>query len=74
MGLSSFGWPEMIVAIAVVIAVVVSVWVILTRLGFSPLLAILTLVPIANLILLIYVALADWPAYQKRGADDQKEP
>lgn len=30
--------------------------------GFSPLLGVLAVVPIANIVLLWFVALADWPA------------
>lgn len=36
------------------------------RLGFSPLLGALAVVPIANLVLLWFVAFADWPLSEAR--------
>lgn len=39
------------------------------RLGFSPWLGIVAVIPLANLVLLWVVAYTDWPAVQSRSAD-----
>jgi len=43
---------------------IVAFWKILGRMGFPPWLAILTAVPLVNLIVLYYVALTPWPREQ----------
>jgi len=45
----------------------VAFWKILGRMGFPPWLAILASIPVFNLVLLYYVALAPWPR-EARGA------
>ena len=40
--------------------VVIPYWQIFKKAGFSPLLSILVLVPIANLVILYFVAFSDW--------------
>ncbi|MDX2275205.1 MAG: hypothetical protein NW206_07110 [Hyphomonadaceae bacterium] len=40
-------------------------WKIFSKAGFSGWLSLLLLVPIANLIVIIYFAFADWPALKK---------
>ena len=59
-----FGVPEIFVISAIVIAGLVVIWPaarICGRLGFSPWLGVLAVVPIANLILLWFVAVTPWP-------------
>lgn len=62
----SLGLPEL-----VLIAVVAAFWLlaigfpatrICGRLGFSPWLGLVAIVPVANIVLLFYVAFAAWPA------------
>jgi uncharacterized membrane protein YqjE len=55
--------------VATVGLVVVPFWVICRKAGFAGPLALLMLVPIANVILPFYLAFARWPALQAR--DDQ---
>ncbi|MES1198363.1 MAG: hypothetical protein ABUS48_00075 [Pseudomonadota bacterium] len=43
-------------------------WKIFTKAGFSGALSLLLLVPIANLIVIIWFAFADWPALKKPAA------
>lgn len=57
-GYGPFHWFWFIVMIAVV---VYSAGRILSRLGFSPLWAILMFIPVVNLILLWILAFTDWP-------------
>lgn len=40
--------------------IIVPYWRILTRVGFPPALSVLTVVPILNLLLLYYIAFAEW--------------
>jgi hypothetical protein len=54
----SFGMPGLFVA---AILVVVPLWRLCTRLGFPGWLALAALVPLANVLLLYYLAYADWP-------------
>jgi hypothetical protein len=60
----SVGIPELIVIGVVVAMASVVVWPaarICRRLGFSPWLGVLAVIPLANLLLLWFVALAQWP-------------
>lgn len=46
---------------------VIPFWRILTRVGLPAPLALLMLVPVANIIFPFYVAFTDWPAFRNRG-------
>lgn len=52
-------WLWMLV---VAIAIVVPLWRICTRAGYPGWLGLLILLPVANLLLLYFLAFADWPA------------
>jgi hypothetical protein len=59
------GVPEVVVVAAIALMALVVAWPagrICRRLGFSPWLGILAVVPIANIVLLWFVAMAPWPA------------
>jgi hypothetical protein len=60
----SAGMPELVVVVAIVAMALLVVWPagrICRRLGFSPWLGVLAVIPLANLLLLWFVALAKWP-------------
>ena len=62
--MTSIGIPELAVILAIVSTSLVVIWPagrICRRAGFSSWLGLLTIVPIANVVLLWFVALADWP-------------
>jgi hypothetical protein len=66
------GMPELIVVVAVSFSLLTVAWPtarICRRVGFSPWLGVLAIVPIANIVLLWSLALAEWPALAPRGAD-----
>jgi hypothetical protein len=50
-----------------VLLTVVPFWMICKKAGFTPALALLMLVPVANLVLPFYIAFANWPALQQQG-------
>jgi hypothetical protein len=53
------------IAVWVLLMALILIWPaarICRKAGFSPLLGVLAVVPIANIVLLWFVALADWPA------------
>ena len=52
-------------AIAGILLTVLPFWKICTKAGFPGPLALLMLVPIANIILTFYLAFADWPALRQ---------
>jgi hypothetical protein len=61
---SVIGIPEVVVLIAILVMSLAVVWPagrICRRLGFSPWLGVLAVLPLANLLLLWFVALAQWP-------------
>ena len=63
--MGSIGWPELIIVAVIAAWVLTVVWPasrICRRAGFSPWIGLLAIVPIANLLLLWFVALARWPA------------
>jgi hypothetical protein len=58
------GVPELLVLCVMVLSLAVLVYpatLICRRLGFTPWLGVLIIVPLANLVLLWFVALARWP-------------
>jgi hypothetical protein len=60
-----FGMPGLFVG---AVLVVVPLWRLCSRLGFPGPLALLALIPLANVILLYYLAYADWPRDRSSGA------
>jgi hypothetical protein len=62
----SIGVPELVVILLIaVVPLALVAWPagrICQRIGFSPWLGLVAVIPIANLVLLWFVALANWPA------------
>jgi hypothetical protein len=61
---SVIGIPEVVVLIAILLLSLAIVWpaaMICRRIGFSPWLGILAALPLANVLLLWFVALSEWP-------------
>jgi hypothetical protein len=50
--------------IIVAVIAIVPFWRICARLGYSPWLSLLILVPIANVVLLYFLAFANWPMHK----------
>ena len=70
--MASFGMPEFILISAMCLSLVTVAWptcLVCRRAGFSPWLGVLSIVPIANIVLLWYLALAEWPAVRPRDAN-----
>jgi hypothetical protein len=65
------GVLELIFIVVILCLVVVPFWKICGKAGFPPALALLTLVPVVNFILLLYIAFADWPALKGRKGVDE---
>ena len=62
--MGQLGIPELFIVLAILCTGLVVVWPaarICSRLGFSPWLGILAVVPVANLFLLWFVAVTPWP-------------
>jgi hypothetical protein len=57
----TIGLPEILILAVVAVVVVLPVSRICKRAGFSPWLGLATLVPAANVLLLWYLAFAEWP-------------
>lgn len=58
------GIPEAVVVVAIAAMALVVIWPagrICRRLGFSPWLGVLAALPLANVLLLWFVAMAEWP-------------
>jgi len=53
--------PKHLIVILLVVLLVVPYWKIFGKAGFSPWLALGMLVPLANFVLLFYLAFATWP-------------
>jgi len=63
--LGSIGWPELIIVGMIAAWALTVVWPairICRRAGFSPWIGTLAIVPVANVVLLWFVAMAPWPA------------
>ncbi|MBL4616883.1 MAG: hypothetical protein JKY46_04250 [Robiginitomaculum sp.] len=59
----------LIMVILYLFVVVFPIWKILTRMGFSGWLSLLSLVPVLNLVLLWILALIEWPV-EKQNIDE----
>jgi len=57
-----------IFSLLITILMIVAYWKICEKAGFPGPLALLTLVPIANFILVLYIAFAEWPALKQNKA------
>ena len=58
------GTPELLVVVGIAAMALVVIWPagrICRRLGFSPWLGVLAALPLANVLLLWFVAMAEWP-------------
>jgi hypothetical protein len=67
--MANIGMPELILIAAVCLSLVTVAWPtgrICRRAGFSPWLGVVAIVPIANIVLLWFLALAEWPAVRRR--------
>ena len=54
--------------------IVVPFWKIFTKAGFTSALSILMIIPIVNLIMIYYLALAEWPALKRPGGGMPQQP
>lgn len=65
-GVGALHLPWMLLA---AVLVVVPVWRICQRVGYSGWLALLAVVPIANLVLLYFLAFSQWPSERRHGGE-----
>lgn len=59
------GCVMMLVGLAMAVLMVVAFWKIFSKAGFPGALALLTLLPIANVIVVLYLGFAEWPIHQE---------
>ncbi len=57
--------------LATVLLAVISYWMICKKAGFPPAMSLPMLVPIGNIVLLFYLAFADWPALRNSPGYEQ---
>ncbi|MBO8169618.1 MAG: hypothetical protein H0Z35_10605 [Thermoanaerobacteraceae bacterium] len=64
----NFGMPELIFIPFLVVSFITLVpfWKIFSKAGFSGWLSLLTLVPIANIIVLFFLAFSKWPIHKNQ--------
>lgn len=68
------GWEFVVIffmCIPMYILPAVAFWRICSRLGFPGALGLLMFVPVANIILLFFIAFAEWPVLRDRGQSAQ---
>jgi hypothetical protein len=67
MNMTRIGMPELLILFCILaVGAIVVIWPaarICRRLGFSPWLGLVIILPLGNLILLWFVALAEWPRF-----------
>jgi len=56
---------ELMVLLAVPAIVIIPFWTIFAKAGFSGALSLLMLIPLVNLVMLLYLAFAQWPALKE---------
>ena len=59
--MSGIGLPELIVIVVIGILVVVPFWKIFTKAGFSGGWSLLMIIPFIGIVILFYLAFAEWP-------------
>jgi len=71
--LGSIGLPELLLVVTIagvgLLAVALPASQICRRIGLSPLLGLLAVIPIANILLLWFVAFSPWPSSERRQHD-----
>ena len=60
--LGSIGMPELLIVLVGGLVIIWPATKICAKAGYSPWLGILVVIPIANVVLLWFLALAEWPA------------
>ena len=63
------GPSELIIIVIVTLAVVVAFWRIFAKAGFPGALSLLMFIPIVNVVMIFFLAFAEWPVLAKKGAD-----
>ena len=68
--MGAFGMSEIIILLivclaAMILLILIPYWKIFGKAGFSPVLSLLMLVPLVNIIMLYYLAFADWPSLKQ---------
>lgn len=61
----SFGLPELLVILVIIVTSVAPLYRILQRAGLPPLISLAAFIPPVGIIVLWYVALARWPAVER---------
>jgi hypothetical protein len=64
MGLA-MSFPQLILILVIVVAIIYPYTRIFGKAGFSPWLGLLICVPLVNIIMIWYLALAEWPAQRR---------
>ena len=68
------GGPELLTLVALGVFVVLPLWKIFAKAGFSGSLALTQVIPILNLIVLFYVAFSEWPIHRQLKQVEQGRP
>lgn len=59
------GVVELLIIIPILSFVLVPFWMIFKKAGFPPWLSLGLIIPLVNLVLIFYLAFADWPALER---------
>ncbi len=63
--MNGLGIAEIIVILFIGVIFILPFWKIFTKAGFPGWLSLLLMLPIANIIILFYIAFAEWPTLKK---------
>jgi len=63
--LTNLGFPEIFVILAMALLVVWPFWRIFKKAGFPGALGLLMVVPVVNLVMILFLAFAEWPSQKK---------
>lgn len=59
-------WHWLVFVLVVVIAEIIPLWLILKKAGYAGVWSLLAFIPVVNVVLLWFIALARWPALNSR--------
>jgi len=59
--MNSLGFTELIILIVIAFLIVLPLWKICSKAGFSPWLSLLIFIPLINILLFYYLAFTEWP-------------
>ena len=60
-----FGWPELLLLLVASIVIIVPLWKVFSKAGYSGALSLGMTLPLVNIVLLYFLGFSDWPVLKQ---------